>query len=262
MSSNADARSDDPLPSLRLEGVTRTFDAVRAVEDVSFEIAGFGAVGVIGPNGSGKSTLLALLSGLLKPTSGDVFVDARKVTGKGPQAFARFGVARTFQHSRLVPTLRVWENIVAGRSRVGNEYDGNRHRLRRWRRLGRADAASVFEVADQFGLSSVLDSWPDELPNAFQRKAEVARAVFAKPRILLLDEPAAGLSGHEAAQLAAILQTIAETTLVVIVEHNMQVIYDLASRVLVMLHGRLEVDGTPAGVAESQVVRTEYLGVA
>lgn len=234
-------------PWVEARSVTKHFDAVSALADVSTGLEGPGIVGLIGPNGSGKSTLLGVLSGLITPNQGEIYMGTRRMTGEPPNKFAAAGLTRTFQQVRLVPNLRIWENIAVGiQERVKMPVLRER----------------VQTVADLLGVSAFLDDWPADLPMGVQRRVQVASAVVSEPRIVLLDEPAAGLTDGEADDLVDTVRSIAKSALVVVVEHNMRLVYSIASRVLVLMEGVLVADGTPVDVAGQKEVRDAYLGAA
>ncbi len=232
---------------LEVQQVSKHFGGVAALRNVSLSMEGPGIVGLIGPNGSGKSTLLGILSGLILPSAGEVYIGARRMTGRPPHAFTAESVCRTFQHVRLIPVLRVWENIA-----VGIRESPRRRRLRE----------QVEDVAERLGVHDVLNAWPGDLPAGIQRRVQVAAAVISSPRVVLLDEPAAGLTDNEAADLVDTIRSIAARALVVVVEHNMQLIYSTAARVVVLMEGALVADGTPAAVALHPKVQEAYLGTA
>jgi branched-chain amino acid transport system ATP-binding protein len=233
--------------SIELAHIDRRFGGVLALSDVSTVIQGPGVVGLIGPNGSGKTTLLAILSGLLAPTRGEVIVNGRRLTNRGPRAFFDAGVARTFQNVRLAGHLRVWENLVVSAPR---------------RESLAAQLSEMRATSRQLGVpDEALDDWPSALTSATQRKVEICRALLSRARILLLDEPSAGLTGEEADELVGQIRRIGKTSLVIVVEHNMQVLYSTAARILVLIDGVLAADGDPEEVSASAVVRRGYMGL-
>jgi branched-chain amino acid transport system ATP-binding protein len=234
------------IRSIRAEALSKNFDGVAALQHVSFELAGPGCVGIVGPNGSGKSTLLGLLSGVLPPTSGEIFVNGERLTGEGPAGFRRAGVARCFQYPRVVPTLLVWENIAIGTGFRPGARDSRR---------------AVEQVAARVGLEQLLDRWPDQLPLSLHRRIELARALIGEPGILLLDEPAAGLTEHETDAFVEVIDAAAGESLTVVVEHNLHVVDAAASRVLVLLEGVLLEDGPTRAVRASDAVKEAYFGV-
>jgi ABC-type branched-subunit amino acid transport system ATPase component len=229
---------------LELDDLAKSFGGVDAVRRVSAVIEGPGITGLIGPNGSGKSTLLGILSGLVPPTRGRASLDGRALPLGSSHRIALLGVSRGFQAARLIPNLLVWENIALGMPR-GRD-------LRRRSR----------ELAESLELGHALARWPADLTAAERRRLQVASAMACEPRVLLLDEPASGLTDAEGQMLAEAIRRLAADALVVVVEHNMQVVYSLASRVLVLIDGALAADGTPSEITDDPLVQTAYLGVA
>ncbi|HEX5120881.1 MAG TPA: ATP-binding cassette domain-containing protein [Pseudonocardiaceae bacterium] len=222
--------------------VSKAFGGVHAVVDIGFALPARGVVGVIGPNGSGKSTLLGTISGLVVPDTGTVMVAGRDLTGQDARTYAETGVARTFQQPRLIQAMKVWENLIVG----AGEHAG---------------AAAVRKVAEEVGITDVLDAWPGELPASVTRRIEVARALLRQPKVLLMDEPAAGLTEAEARAFAELVTAIGRDRLVILVEHNMNVISAVATRVIALVEGRLVADDRPEAVQAVPTVRTAYLGV-
>jgi ABC-type branched-subunit amino acid transport system ATPase component/ABC-type branched-subunit amino acid transport system permease subunit len=223
-------------------GVSKSFGGVHALVDIEFELPSRGVVGIIGPNGSGKSTLLATISGLLVPDAGRVTIAGEELAGRDAIAFARVGVARTFQQPRLVAALKVWENLAVGGGHS-------------------ADAETMRRVADAVGVADTLDRWPDELPTVLTRRIEVARALLRNPKVLLMDEPAAGLTEAEARSFSSLVTEVGRSRLVVIVEHNMNVISAVADRVIALVEGHLIADDRPQVVQAIPQVRSAYLGL-
>ena len=237
------ARSHDTVPSFAVHGLRRDFGGVVALRSVDLDVSGPGIFGIIGPNGSGKSTLLGVLSGLLPPSEGRLSINGKDLTGRPPTAFVEAGIARTFQQPRVVPDLRVWENIAVGYQGLGVPH------------------AAVHAIAEDLDLKSVLNAWPHDLPAATMRRLEVARALIAEPSILFLDEPAAGLSEEEIHGLVDVWRRCAERMLVVIVEHNQELVSLIAEEVVVLLDGVIVERGHPAEVRRSELVRSAYLGL-
>jgi branched-chain amino acid transport system ATP-binding protein len=182
--------SQDATVELSLKNIRVSFGGVVALDDVSLDLTGPSIVGVIGPNGSGKSTAIGVMSGLIRPDRGTVALDGTSMTGKSPIAFGRSGVRRSFQSVRLVPSLTIYENLLVGIGRPRSEdLDRARH------------------LVETFGLQSVLARWPASVPAGVQRLVQVASVVLAQPRVVLLDEPAAGLTDQESSELAEIVRS-------------------------------------------------------
>jgi branched-chain amino acid transport system ATP-binding protein len=240
------------MPEVETINLSKNFDAVVALRDVSIKMQGPGIFGILGPNGSGKSTLLGVLSGFVEPTAGLVRINGSVVTKTRPDRYAGAGVARTFQISRLVDDLRVWENIAIAVKPIDRSFLG-------WgsqRRLYKA----VWEITEPVGLTQVLDRWPADLTAAERRKVEVLRALAAKASVILLDEPTAGLSDADALSLVPIIHEAAQSSLVIIVEHNLQLIYSVAPAVVVLVNGSVVAEGDPRAVVSIAAVKSAYLG--
>jgi ABC-type branched-subunit amino acid transport system ATPase component/ABC-type branched-subunit amino acid transport system permease subunit len=233
---------------LELDRLTVGFGGVLAVEHLTLCHDAGGVLGLIGPNGAGKTTLLNVLSGTVRPTGGEVRLDGRAVGGRRPDRLARAGVERTFQHLETFGSLSVLENVLVPLEA--------RNRFAPPARL-RSEAGALL---DDVGLAGLLDVPVSALPLSTQRRVEVARALAGRPRLLLLDEPLAGLSLVERDELAALVRRVAESGVtVVLVEHDVAAVMRTSDRVVVLDHGRLLADGPPARVQADERVRGAYL---
>ena len=247
---------------LRVDGVYKQFRGLKALDGVSLTVPRGEIRGIVGPNGSGKTTLFNVISGLYRPTAGRVEFDGRDMTGKAPYRVARAGMARTFQNLRLFGDLTVAENVLVAldRSRTadGWRYVVNPFSVHRQDRRLRAAAG---EVLERYGLTEFAGAVPRALPYGTQRRVEIARAVAAGPRLLLLDEPAAGLNGDEVRQLGEMVRSIRDSGItVVVIEHNMGLVMSLCERITVLAGGAVIAEGTPAEVAAAPAVIEAYLG--
>jgi branched-chain amino acid transport system ATP-binding protein/branched-chain amino acid transport system permease protein len=249
---------------LEVTGLVKRFRGVTAVDGVSLSVRPGEILGVVGPNGSGKTTLFNVISGLYRPSSGRVELDGQVISGLRPYRISRLGVARTFQHLRLFRDLPVRENLLVtlDRTRMAWSWRYVVWPLGVWRHE-RALRLRASELLARFGLAQFAAARPGTLPYGIQRRLELARAMAAGPRLLLLDEPAAGLNGEEQRQLAAIVRSIRDSGVtVVLIEHNMGLVMSLCSRVVVLDSGTVIAEGAPAEVARDPAVLAAYLGNA
>ena len=264
---NAPALPVRPLPRpgdpvLQASGLRKAFGGLVAVDGVSLHLDAGEIVGLIGPNGAGKSTTFNLLTGVARPSAGTVRFLGHDLAGRAPPEVARLGIARSFQHVRLVPGMSVIENVA-----LGAHLRGGAGTVRAMLRLDRAEERGLFaEAARQLarvGLAGHADQPADTLALGQQRVVEIARALCLDPVLLLLDEPAAGLRRGEKAELAALLRRLrGEGVTILLVEHDMDFVMGLADRLVVMEFGRLLAEGTAAEVRADPAVIAAYLGSA
>jgi len=247
---------------LRLRRLTKRFGGVTAVEDIELEHSSGGVLGLIGPNGAGKTTLFNMVSGAIEPTSGTVELDGRDVTGLRPDQMNRAGVARTFQNLQVFGSLSVLDNVLVARER--HVRGGVWRALSGLSGVGRIQTAQrelARDVLAQVELADLADSNAASLPYGLQRRVEVARALASEPRLLLLDEPLAGLSRAESSDLGVLLRDVASRGVtVLLVEHDVSTVMAVSDRVVVLDHGTLLADGTAAEVQADPRVRAAYLG--
>jgi branched-chain amino acid transport system ATP-binding protein len=238
------------MSELRLERVSKSFGGIAAVTDVSFAVPPRQIFALIGPNGAGKTTLFNLISGVYQPSAGRVFLARRDVTGLPPHMLARLGLARTFQTPQVFLNMSAVENVMVGA-----------HRHLRSGLLPALARFGGFRADEKACRADHDDAEAGSLPYGALKRLEVARAMASKPLLLLLDEPAAGLNAAEAEEMVGILRTIAETGVtVILIEHNMRMVMGLSQRVLVLVSGRVLVEGAPAEVQRHPEVIAAYLG--
>jgi branched-chain amino acid transport system ATP-binding protein len=241
-------------PLLSLSGVGRTFGALKAVDDVTLDIPAGGRHALIGPNGAGKSTLFKLITGAMPVTSGQLALDGSDITRLSEPQRARRGISQTLQHSSLFLTQTVLQNVLLASQRR----HGARHSLVPRRQVAAQDRARAL-LAD-VGLEDRAGIPVAALSHGERRQVEVAVALACEPRLLLLDEPAAGMSPAESARLVGLLQSLPESVTLVIVEHDLDVVFALATSVTVLHLGRVLLTGSPDEVRTSPAVQEAYLG--
>ena len=238
------------MPALATSGVTVAYRGLLALSEVSLELEQGKITGLIGPNGAGKSTMIGVLSGLVRPRSGHVLLDGRDVTRLPPHRRAHLGMARTFQRLELWQSMSVEENV-----QTAAEFAAAWHR-------GRDAKAAAREAIELLGLEDVAGQEVTELSSGHGRLVEVARAVALRPKVLLLDEPSAGLNEAEARKLGETLAryVAASGTSILLVEHHVELVSAICAFVYVLEFGQLIASGTPAAVRASEAVQEAYLG--
>jgi branched-chain amino acid transport system ATP-binding protein len=250
-------------PALRIEGVTKSFGGVLAVADVSFVVPKGSLTALIGPNGAGKTTLFNLVTNLFAKDSGAIQFFGTNLGALSPSAIARLGLLRTFQTARVFPGMTALENVLVGAHRQVASH-GVAQML--WLAGARREERSLVERAaallDLVGLADVRDVAATILPIGAQKLVELCRALAARPRLLLLDEPAAGLNDAETAELAALLRAMRDSGVtIMVVEHNMSLVMEVADQVVVLDLGRVIARGAPHEIQRDRRVIEAYLGI-
>jgi ABC-type branched-subunit amino acid transport system ATPase component len=243
---------------LETRALAKRFGGLIATKDVTFTLEKGARHALIGPNGAGKTTFINLLTGVLPPSSGQVFLAGEDITTLRPEARVRRGLVRTFQINQLFADLTPLETLsLAVGERLGQGGDW-------WRRLGAAGpvAREVDDVAARFGLGDVLDARTDTLPYGKQRLLEIAVAFACAPQVLLLDEPAAGVPEAERRDILDAIAALPADVSVLLIEHDMDLVFSFAKRISVLVDGGLLVEGEPAAIAADPRVRAVYLGEA
>jgi len=247
---------------LRAENLAKRFGGVHAVQDVSFDLAPGTVHAIIGPNGAGKTTLLNMLTGIYLPSAGRVFLDQRDLTGQPPHRFAAAGIGRTFQNLQIFFNMSALENVMAGRWL--HEHVGLAPALLRLPRLARAERrcrTEAMQLLELVGLERWADAASDAMPYGALKRLEIARALAAGPKLLLLDEPAAGLNPTETREFDRLIRELASRGItIVLVEHNMKLVMGVSGHVIVLDEGRMLAEGEPRTVRADPRVIEAYLG--
>ncbi|MFZ1910163.1 MAG: ABC transporter ATP-binding protein [Burkholderiales bacterium] len=245
---------------LQVDNISRNFGSLVAVSGVSMVVEPGELRAVIGPNGAGKTTFFNLISGMLPPTSGRIVFDGEDITKLLPARRVWRGMARTFQITEIFPELTVRENL-----RIPVEGAAG-HRLRPWmsREVAQEMAARVSELMDMGGLTEKADRLVGELPHGDQRATEIMMSLALKPRLLLLDEPTAGMGDQETYDITKLIRRLHkdQRLTIVLIEHDMRVIFHLADRIMVLAEGSVLAEGTPDEIAANERVQAAYLGKA
>jgi ABC-type branched-subunit amino acid transport system ATPase component len=241
---------------LEVRGLTKSFGSLKVTDGVDLSLAAGRREAVIGPNGAGKTTFFNLLTGELRPDGGTIRLGGRDVTGLSPDARVRAGLARSFQRNNLFPDMTVHESLavaVAVRTGLSRIF---------WRSFAKTRPAHerAEALAAQVGLADARHAVVRHLSYGSQRQLEVGLALAAQPRLLLLDEPTAGMSPEETRAMQRLIQSLPADLAILLIEHDMDVVFDMAERITVLDYGKVLVSGPPAEIRGSKIVRQIYLG--
>jgi ABC-type branched-subunit amino acid transport system ATPase component len=244
------------MPILQTIGLEKRFGGIVAAHALSLAIDKGARHALIGPNGAGKTTVINLLTGMLKPTAGTIMLDGRDITALVPHQRVRLGMARTFQINQLFLELTPLESIgqaISERRGTGANW---------WRVIGSKSevVAEIVEILERFRLTDVMHERTATLPYGKQRLLEIALALACRPQVLLLDEPAAGVPDAERHELLAIIDALPKEVTVLLIEHDMDLVFSFADRISVLVNGGLLLDGAPEEVARDPRVKQVYLG--
>jgi len=250
------------VSQLRVENVSKLFGGVHAVRDLTFEVPGGMVYSIIGPNGAGKTTLFNLITGLHAPSAGRIWFEDKDVTGLAPYVLARRGMSRTFQNLEIFTNMSALENVMIGRHlRCETSALAALFRLPGFVRHEAECRDRAFTLLDFVGVGRYADLSAAAMPYGALKRLEIARALAAEPRLLLLDEPAAGLNPTETVAINSLIRKVAESGVtVVLVEHDMRLVMDVSERILVLDHGTKLAEGSAAEVRANPDVVAAYLG--
>jgi len=249
-------------PLLETRSISKTFGGLKAVQKVDLRVEANRVVSVIGPNGAGKTTFFNCLSGIYRPESGSILLDGHDITGRQPHQVCRRGVARTFQNIRLFPEMSVLENILVAQfqHRSLSPFPLLAH-SKKFRTEENASCEEAREFLEFVGLTKYADAVSGSLAYGLQRRLEIARALATRPRLLLLDEPAAGMNPQETVEMIQLISNIRNRGLaIILIEHHMKVVMTISDEILVLDHGIPIAHGTPEKVRNDPVVIKAYLG--
>ena len=233
---------------LSLQNISKSFGGVKAVSDVSLEIERGDVLGLIGPNGAGKSTLINLISGLLAPDNGAIYLSGKNITSRKSYERARLGLARTFQNLRIYPNLTVGQNIEV--AEISSQYSE------------RKETKNLDEIIHVFDLSDKADLASDELSYGHLRRLEIVRALALNPLVLLLDEPAAGMNENETQELSNSLRWVQENNscAIIVIDHDLKFIMGVCDKITVMNMGEVIASGKPNEISNDARVKEAYIG--
>jgi branched-chain amino acid transport system ATP-binding protein len=249
---------------LELTNIKKYFGGIKALDDINITLKHNQILGLIGPNGAGKTTIFNLITGLYIPTSGDIKYEGENIAGKMPYMIANLGVSRTFQNIRLFGQQTVLNNVlIACQNQAQYSVMDSVFRIRAFRKQESELYAKSKELIQLVGLGDREDILAKNLPYGLQRRLEIARAMALNPKILLLDEPTAGMNEDESSQLVSLIREMQERfgLSIIMIDHHMDVIMDICADIYVLNFGRMIAHGTPKEIQKDSVVVDAYLGV-
>ena len=251
------------MTRLDVQGISKAFSGVKAVQNVSLKVDKGEIVSMIGPNGAGKTTIFNLITGIYPLDAGHVFFEGQDISGKPQHVISRLGIARTFQNIRLFQGMSVLENVMTAYDpRMSYNLLDSMLGTPRRRRMDRQARECAMACLDTTGMAEYAGENPANLPYGLQRKLEIARALVTEPRVLLLDEPGAGLNPSEIIELITLIRALHETRelAILLIDHRMKLIMELSKYIYVLNFGQLLAQGTPAEIQRNDEVTKAYIG--
>lgn len=247
---------------LQVNSITKQFGGLIAVDNVSFEVEKGEIVSVIGPNGAGKTTIFNMLTGIYTIDSGEIIFDEKPIHNTTPYNIVNLGISRTFQNIRLFPNMRVIENVLVG-THIRTKYGlfDSVFRTPRYRKEEAEKVVRAHDILSDIGLEDRIHDYAQNLPYGEQRKLEIARAIATDAKIILLDEPAAGMNPQESEELLRFIRQLRDKGYtIILIEHDMNVVMNISDRIYVIDHGKKIAQGLPSEIAKDQNVIVAYLG--
>lgn len=247
---------------LEVKGITKVFGGLVAVEKVEFKVNEGEIVSIIGPNGAGKTTIFNMLTGVYKVNDGTIEFEGKEIQNRQPRDIVKAGIALTFQNIRLFPTMRVIENVLVGEHiHVNYNFLDLLFKTKKYREEEKKAAENAIALLESLELGDQIDNYAKNLPYGMQRKLEIARAIATDAKLIILDEPAAGMNPQESAELKEFILKLRERgQTILLIEHDMSVVMDISDRIYVIDHGRKIAEGLPKEIAVNPQVITAYLG--
>lgn len=248
---------------LHIENLSKHFGGVKAINGFNLSLAPGKIYGLIGPNGAGKTTIFNVITGIYAPTTGTITFDGKNIAGKTPQSIANLGIGRTFQNIRLFTKLNALQNVmIANHGMLSYNMLDSTFRTKKFRQQERAIVEDAMSLLETVGLTKYANSIAGSLPYGHQRKLEIARALALKPKLLLLDEPAAGMNNEESMGLVQFVQEIHDRfdVTILMIEHHMDVVFGLCDECTVLNFGTTIAQGTPDEIKRNSEVIKAYLG--